>query len=312
MSVLVADIGGTNSRCAIGTKQGLIGEIATFRNEAHDGVAEVLSNFLHGLPASGRPDSAALAIAAPIRGDDVHMINIRWRFSREELRRRLGLANLYVLNDFAALAWALPVLGAEDVAGIGGGSPVAHATKVVLGPGTGLGVATLVPVGSRWHAIPGEGGHATLPAQDEQEESLIHKARQRFGHCSAERLLSGPGLSFLHEALHGGAELSPAVVGERMLAGDGQAKATFAVFFRLLGTVAGNLALTVGAFGGVYIGGGIVPRYQQALRDSGFRQRFEDKGRYQHYMRSIPTWVIVAKQPTLAGLLAFAQAQESL
>jgi glucokinase len=135
---------------------------------------------------------------------------------------------------------------------------------------------------------------------------LIRRARERFGHCSAERLLSGSGLAFLHEALHGGPELSPAAIGERILAGDRQAAATAEAFFRLLGTVAGDLALTLGAFGGVYIGGGIVPRYLKALRDSGFRGRFEAKGRYQDYMRAIPTWVITAEHPALTGLLAFA------
>jgi glucokinase len=172
-------------------------------------------------------------------------------------------------------------------------------------------VASLVSVNGNWHAIPGEGGHVTLPAQDEPEEALIRMARERFGHCSAERLLSGSGLSFLHQALHGGG-LSAQTIGERFAAGDHRAAATLEVFFRLLGTVAGDVALTLGAFGGVYIGGGIVPRYAEAFRRSGFRQRFESKGRYQDYMRAIPTWVITAAYPALTGLLAFASARKRL
>jgi glucokinase len=308
MGILLADIGGTNSRCAVGSAQGRIEDLATFRNAAHAGVAELLSGFLTRLPRSRRPESAALAIAAPIRGDEVSMINISWRFSCRELQHRLGLAELHVLNDFAALAYALPVLAPDEVIPVGGDTPVAGGTKVVLGPGTGLGVASLVSVEGRWHAIPGEGGHVTLPAQDEQEESLVRRAREHYGHCSAERLLSGPGLSFLHETLHGAPALGPEAIGERFLAGDQQAARTAAVFFRLLGTVAGDLALTLGAFGGVYIGGGIVRRYRDALRDSGFRARFEAKGRYKDYMRAIPTQVITAEYPALKGLLAYASA----
>ena len=178
---------------------------------------------------------------------------------------------------------------------------------MVLGPGTGLGVASLLPLPGGWQALPGEGGHVTLAAEDEQEERIIGLARAHYGHCSAERLLSGPGLSFLHGALHGGARLAPETIGARFAAGDAAAAATFSVFFRLLGSVAGNLALTLGAFGGVYIGGGIVPRYTQAFAASEFRPRFEAKGRYRDYLRAIPTWLITATYPTLAGLAAFAR-----
>jgi glucokinase len=310
MSILLADIGGTNSRCAVGTRQGRIEDLAIFQNASHAGVADLLSGFLARLPQSRRPHSAMLAIAAPILNDQVSMINIGWHFSRQELQHRLGLSVLHVLNDFAALAWALPALAPEDAVQVGGGKAVPAGAKVVLGPGTGLGVASLVSLDGRWHAIPGEGGHVTLPAQDEQEESLIRRARERFGHCSAERLLSGPGLSFLHEALHGGPGLIPEAIGERVLAGDRQAVITAEVFFRFLGTVAGDFALTLGAFGGVYIGGGIVRRYCDALRASGFRRRFEAKGRYQGYLRAIPTYVITAEHPALTGLLAYAMAQE--
>ena len=312
MNVLLADIGGTNCRCAVGSANGVIGNIVAFRNQGHAGLPELLGEYLTALPKSGRPTCAALAIAAPIRGDDVQMININWRFSRGELQKRLSLEAVHLLNDFAALAWALPALGPEDVFQAGGGTGVAGGTKAVLGPGTGLGVASLVAVNGTWHAIPGEGGHVTMPAADEQEEALIRLARERFGHCSAERLVSGPGLSFLHEALHGGPAISGEVFGERVLAGDQQAAATLEVFFRLLGTVAGDVALTLGAFGGVYIGGGIVRRYADQFRRSGFRDRFEAKGRYEKYLDAIPTWVITAEFPALTGLLEYARAQKTL
>jgi glucokinase len=309
MNLFIADIGGTNSRCAVGAESGVISNLTTFRNADFPDLQALLTGYLVSLPGTARPSAGALAIAAPIRGDGVQMINIAWRFSRPELQRQLGLTELHLLNDFAALAWALPALAATDVLQVGGGAPAADGLKVVLGPGTGLGVASLVRVEGRWQAIPGEGGHVTLAAQDEQEEMIIRRARERFGHCSAERLLSGSGLSFLHLALHGGDELTPAEIGRRLVAGDEPAARTFELFFRLLGTVAGNAALTVGAYGGVYIGGGIVPRYLEALRRSGFRERFEAKGRYRDYLRAIPTWAIISPYPVLTGLLAFAEAR---
>jgi glucokinase len=304
MNLLIADIGGTNSRCAIASA-GVIGAVTTLRNADHAGVAALLARYIDSLPAAGRPTVGAIAVAAPIRSDEVRMVNIGWRFSQRDLQRTLGLSALHCLNDFEALAWSLPRLGASDLVQIGGGHDV-EATKAVLGPGTGLGVASLARVGRGWHALAGEGGHVTLGPQDEPEDKLVRAGRQRYGHCSAERLVSGPGLSFIHETLHGGPLLGAEEIGRRLGGGDGQAKATFEAFFRLLGTVAGDLALTVGAFGGVYVGGGIVPRYLPEISRSGFRQRFEAKGRYQDYMRAIPTWIITAQYPALRGLVAFA------
>jgi glucokinase len=306
MALLVADIGGTSSRCAVASAEGRIGNVITLRNADFPALPAMLTHFLDSLAPAERPAAAALAIAAPIRGDEVRMINIGWQFSQRELQQDLRLSRLRCLNDFEALAWALPALGADAIVKVGGGT-AAHATKAVLGAGTGLGVASLVRVDERWHAQPGEGGHVTLAAQDAREERVIRAARERFGHCSAERLLSGAGLSFIHEALHGGPALGADEIGRLATAGDTHANETLEVFFLFLGTVAGNLALTVGAFGGVYVGGGIVPRYVEQFRRSGFRQRFEAKGRYLEYMRAIPTWVITAKHPALTGLVAFAR-----
>ncbi len=309
MTVLLADIGGTNTRCALGSAPGGIGNLIGYRNDDFGSLEEVLAGYLAALPASSRPAAAVLAIAAPIHGDDVRMINRDWAFSRPELRRRLRLASLEVLNDFAALAWSLPVLEPRDLVPVGGGSPVPDGVKVVLGPGTGLGVASLIAGAGGWQAVPGEGGHVTVPAQDPQEEAVIRMARERFGHCSAERLLSGSGLSFLHLALHGGPEISPEKIGRLLEAGDAQGVATFGMFFRLLGTVASNAALMLGAFGGVYIGGGIVPRYIDVFRRSGFREQFEAKGRYRDYLRAIPTWAVTSAYPALTGLQAYAKAR---
>jgi glucokinase len=306
MTLLLADIGGTNTRCALTGPDGAPLPAARFRNEAYAGIVELLSAYLASVPARERPRGAALSIAAPIRGDHVHMTNIDWSFSIADLQRQLRLATLEVVNDFAALAWALPALGPGDVVQIGGGAP-SHGPRVVLGPGTGLGVATLVPcAGASWHVIPGEGGHVTLPAQDEGEAAIVRQVRERFGHCSAERLLSGPGLSLLHALLHGESGLAPEAIGDLARNGNPNARATFETFFRLLGTVASDVAITVGAAGGVYVAGGIVPKYLDAFRQSGFRERFEAKGRYRDYQRAIPTWVITSADPALVGLAAMA------
>ena len=312
MTVLLADIGGTNTRCALGRDDGGVSEVRVFGNRDFASVDAVLRRYLDGMANGQRPPRGVLAVAAPIRGDDIEMLNVAWRFSLEDLRRSLGFDRLRALNDFAALAWALPGLGAADLAPVGGGKAAAGFPKAVLGPGTGLGVATLVPCHDGWQAVAGEGGHVTLAAQDEREEAIVRQARQRFGHCSAERVLSGAGLGFLHAALHGGPEPDAVEIGRRAGAGDTAARETLERFFCLLGSVAGNLALTLGAFGGVYIGGGIVPRYLTLLQNSGFRERFEAKGRYREYLRAIPTAVITTPHPALRGLLAFEAASRAV
>lgn len=305
MSSLLADIGGTNTHCAITGDDGWPTVIREFKNRDFDHPASLLEHYIADLAPSDRPGVGALAVAAPIRGDDIEMINIDWKFSISALARELGLSDLTALNDFAALARALPELGSDDLVQVGGGRPLTAMPKAVLGPGTGLGVASLVPDGNRWLVVSGEGGHVTLPAVDEREAAVIETIRARFGHCSAERLLSGPGLGLLHATLHGGPERPAATLAELANDGDAGACETFTVFFRLLGTIAANVALTVGAFGGVYIGGGIIPRHRERFIASAFRERFEAKGRYGDYLKSIPTYLIVAQYPTLTGLAAY-------
>ncbi len=307
MSCLLADVGGTNTRCSVTGDDGKPGPVREFTNREFDSLEALLGHFVGSLPPAERPVDGALAIAAPIRGDEVQMINIDWRFSITAVREALGLSNLYALNDFEALAYSLPDLHVDELVPIGGGRAIDGKPKGVIGPGTGLGVASLVPRDGQWIAIGGEGGHVTLPATDEREAGVIGQIREEFGHCSAERLISGPGLRLLHRALHGGAALDAAKIAALADRNDRDACETFELFFRLLGTVAANLALTIGAFGGIYIGGGIAPRHRERFVASGFRERFEAKGRYRDYLKSIPTWLIVSRQPTLIGLAAVAR-----
>ncbi|MDH3977879.1 MAG: glucokinase [Gammaproteobacteria bacterium] len=302
MTRLIADIGGTHTRCAIVEAQGQIKETQVFMNEAFDGLEALLTTYIDALDGNHRITSGRLAVAAPILGDAVKMINIDWQFSIRTLQQSLGLDELQMLNDFEALATGLPAFTAEHLFKIGSGEPVKPAPKAVLGPGTGLGVASLIPDGDRWIAVGGEGGHVTLPASNPQEAALIKRIHKAFGHCSAERLISGPGLELLHATLHDIPAISAADIAGLANAGNPRAQNSLNMFFELLGTVASNLALTIGAFGGIYIGGGIVPKHLERFSNSGFRDRFEAKGRYGDYLQQIPTYVIVEENPTLLAL----------
>lgn len=305
MSLLLADIGGTNTRCATLLPGGQLSGKRYYRNADFDGLPALLADYLDRTSPGQRAETAALAVAGPVSGSQVRMLNIDWAFSSASLCAELGLARVELINDFAALAHALPALGPDDLAGAGGGSADPLGNRVVLGPGTGLGVAGLVLGRSAWHAVSGEGGHVSMAASSPREAELIAETERRYGHCSAERLISGAGLILIHEFLHGETVRDAAELGARIDRGDARAVASIELLFELLGGVAGNLALTFGAFGGVYIGGGIVPRYLDIFLDSGFRRRFEAKGRYAGYLARVPAWVITAADPTLLGLAAW-------
>lgn len=307
MNCFIADIGGTNTRCAILRAGGRPEKIRAFRNHDFADPTALLKQYLASLHPDERPDCGAFAVAAPIRDDTVRMINIDWRFSAAELQEKLALNTLRILNDFEALAMALPELKSNELLRVGPGEIMLNKPKAVIGPGTGLGVAALIPVSGNWRPVGGEGGHVTLAASDEREAALIAQIRERFGHCSAERLLSGPGLSLLHATLHKGPGLSATEITELAESGDRNANQSLEMFFRLLGTTAADLALTLGAFGGVYIGGGIIPQHAEKFAASGFRQRFEAKGRYGNYLESVPTLLIISEHPTLTGLAAISR-----
>lgn len=305
---LMADIGATTTRCALVNDKGeeLAPEI--FENVDFTGLAGVLRIYLDHRRASDRPTRAVFAVAAPIAGDEVKMTNIGWHFSQRELKESLGLKWLQVVNDFAAIAWALPLLTPADVVKIGGGESVPRAARAALGPGSGLGVSALVPTSDGWAAMTGEGGHVAMPGTTREEDDVIARLRERYdGHCSAERVLSGPGLVNLYVTLaeivgRGEPTVTPADVTNLAKQGEPLARKTLGMFFAMLGTAASNLAVTTGAGGGIYIAGGIVPRLVEALGKSDFRARFEHKGRYRPYLAAIPTHVITAPLPAFRGL----------
>jgi len=305
---LIADIGATHTRSALLDARGRIACAQTFDNADFAGPDAVLGQFVTSA-GGARLERGALAIAGPVAGDEVAMLNIDWRLNRDELMRALGLSELHLLNDFEALAHGLPALRARDSRRIGGGRALSRATLAVLGPGSGLGVAAAVPHGDGWTAVAGEGGHVSVAALDETEAAIVAEHGDANGHCSAERLLSGPGLVRIHATLarlegSSGETPTAAEITARAARGDALASETYAVFFSLLGTVAGNLALTVGARGGVFIAGGIVPRVVDALERSDFRERFVAKGRYRAYLDAIETRVITVAEPAFIGLRA--------
>jgi glucokinase len=305
---LIGDIGGTNARFAI-AEGGRYDQLRHVEVDQYPSLHDALSDYLRALPAGERAHlKGVLAIAGPVLGDRISMTNKAWSFSVTELQQELGLASLVVVNDFAATARAIPHLPHKDVFTVGPGLPDARGNIGVVGPGTGLGVSALIPSGSDWVLVAGEGGHATLAASTPEEFAIVEMLRKRWSHVSAERVLSGAGLVNLYEALCEieGTEplmLSPAdVTRHAMNKTDKCCVRAFALFCGFLGSVAGDLALTVSAFGGVYIAGGILLRFKEAFAASSFRQRFESKGRFATMLARMPTRLILEESPALIGL----------
>ena len=311
---LVADIGGTNARFGWVEAGHGVQHVRTIAVRGHAGPGEAIRAYLQQLaPDLGRspdaPREAAIAVATTVSGDHVAFTNCPWSFSRSALQSDLGLERLLVLNDFEALALSLPHLGPAQLRAHGA-LPAARGTLAVVGPGTGLGVAGLVQTPSGWQAIPGEGGHATVSAADDFEAEVLARARRSFGHVSAERLLSGIGLPVLYRAVcevigeKAGDPSTEEIVARGLAAGDPACARTLDTFCDMLGSFCGNVALVLGARGGVFLGGGILPRLGDRFFASRFRERFEEKGRFREYLRPIPTALITDTLAALSGAAA--------
>ena len=306
---LLGDVGGTNARFAWQASRGApLTDVDTLPAAGHATLLHAMQHYLAQHAGRPAPQQCAIGIANPIVGDRVQMTNHSWAFSISEMQQELGLQRFLVINDFTALALSLPSLTPADLRAVGGGKAVPNAPMGLLGPGTGLGVSGLLPAVGGRSAIPinGEGGHVTLAPVNELEEKVVRILRRQFGHPSAERALSGSGLVNLYNALcevEGVAArpLTPAELTAQSET-DPQCRGAIDLFFSLLGNVAGNLALSLGARGGMYIGGGIVPRLGKRIDTSLFRQRFEDKGRFRDYLAGIPILVVDARMsPALTG-----------
>jgi glucokinase len=308
---LLADVGGTNARFALETAPLRFEAVAVLACADYPSLGAAMQAYLAGA-AARHPGSilhAAIAIANPVDGDTVSMTNHHWSFSIAEMREQLGLDTLVVVNDFTALAMALPHLAPNQRVQVGAGVGQGGRAIGLVGPGTGLGVSGLVPAGGRWVALASEGGHASFAPGDEFEDDILKRMRSEFGHVSAERLLSGPGLELIYRCLSGQA-LGASEITRRAQDGScADCVRSVDVFCGVLGSVAGNVALTLGATGGMYIGGGIVPRLGELFVRSPFRARFEAKGRLSAYVARIPTYLITEQYPAFLGVAAILSGQ---
>jgi glucokinase len=304
---LLGDIGGTNARFAL-YEQGSIGPIERSHTADVPTFLEAVDVFL--APRGGKAEvaGAAIAVAGPVVGGRCSLTNSSWTVDRQELQQALDLPDVIVVNDFAAIARSLPRLGNADLVAVGGGEANPREPALVFGPGTGLGVACLFRNAKGDIVIPSEGGHATLASMSERQDAIIRHLRSRYGHVSAERVLSGSGLVAIYDTL---AAIDRKTVSARDAAEITRAalegscdvcRGALDMFCAFLGGVAGNLALTFGSRGGVYIAGGIVPRFPGHLVQTEFRRQFEGKGRYQSYLQDVPTWVITHPDAAMVGL----------
>jgi glucokinase len=304
---LVGDIGGTNSRFGL-VEPGstAVRDIAVQKNENFSSLEDSIAAYLaaKGLNTLA---AAAIAVAGPIDGETVGLTNRDWRFTRESLRAAARARRFRLLNDFEALALSLPHLGPDDVVQIGGAAHAGPAVKIVLGPGTGLGMATLAPLPTGgWMALPGEVGHITLPVVTQEEFDWREKMTKPGTPFESEDAITGGGLLRMYRAICPAPTLStPEAVLQAALAGtDAAAVRTLEQFIAWLARIAGDAAMTMQALGGVYLAGGIAPSIVGKLKSGPFRTIFQEKGRLAHVMRPIPVYVIIGRFPAFKGCAA--------
>lgn len=308
---IIADIGGTNMRVAQTDHQGVISNITIYTCADYAGLAEVLSDFLARHQLQGKQINACLAIACPVEKDLIVMTNLPWQFSQQALKAQLKLNELVLINDFTAIAHAIPQLTDSEKVQIGSGQVIANKPISICGPGTGLGVANLVATNQGWMSLSGEGGHVDFAPVDQQEIEILNFLLTKYNHVSYEQLLSGLGLEQIYQALSFIQNGSASTLAAKDITANALAEKcalcteTVAQFCRILGSFAGNLALTLGSYGGVYIAGGIVPRFIEYFANSEFRTRFEEKGRLSSFNQPIATFVVTEEQPGLIGAAAY-------
>jgi glucokinase len=304
--ILLADIGGTNSRFALAAPGGSPEAVAIMQNDTVPDLESAIARYL--AETGARPRAAVLAIAGPVDGgEEVALTNRSWRFRRGELALRFGFAALRIVNDFEAIAWALLRLAPADARRLGHEGVPRDGVKVVLGPGTGLGVAALIPSAGRWHVLPTEGGHASFGPRAPAEFEVFARLLREHGAVTAETILSGPGLVRLMGAVDPTTRhRAPESVVAAALAGEASAQAAAQLFVRLLGRFAGGLALTFMAVGGVYVAGGVASRLAPLIDEDAFRSAFEAHPPYQRLMKEIPTLLMNRSEPGLLGCAALA------
>lgn len=304
---VVADIGGTNIRLGYFDENDQVIGLEVYQCNKFDSLEMVLRHYFSEKGLDDGKINACLAIACPVEDDWIRMTNLPWQFSKSELKASLGLNELIMINDYTAIALAITELDDSQKVKVGQGEPVAQKPIAICGPGTGLGVANLVYADGRWVSLGGEGGHVDFAPVNDTEVEILRFLQKKYKRVSVEQLLSGLGLEQMYQALcdiKGEPELplTAADISSRAL--DNRCpicRQTLEQFCKTLGSFAGNLALTMASFGGVYIAGGIVPRFIEFFEQSEFRRRFEHKGRFEDFCRSIPTYVITESQPGIIG-----------
>ena len=315
---LIADIGGTNVRFAL-LKDGEICKERVFKCVDYDGLAPAARAYISEAGHNITLNNGAFAIAGPVLGDRFQMTNHLWSFSVSDVRDKLGLKSLRLFNDFHALAMAIPHLSPNDIGLIGDGKAQSSKPIGIIGPGTGLGVASLIPSGQGMHPVPGEGGHVTMPARTQREFEIFNWLKsEKYSHISAERVCSGKGIVNLYNAIKSldNRQDLPDLAAEEITAQARQgqneaAREAWELMAAFLGRIAGNLALTLGAHGGIYIAGGIIPQSVDILEGTAFREEFVKKGRFESYLSDIPTILITHPLPALLGLRAFLRGEQS-
>lgn len=310
--VLFADIGGTNARFAMLTDVNAeIRHFDTVETRLFPTIEDAIQAAVidAGAPV---PKSLVFALAGPIGAESTQLTNCPWVVTPRRLIERFALAHVILFNDFEALGLCLPGLKPQDLVAVGGALPPERGTKVVIGPGTGLGAAGLVDAAGLWVPVPGEGGHIDLAPVTERDYAVWPHIERVGDRVTGETIICGSGLLRLYKALTLASNVvsacdTPAAVTAAAEAGDSLAMETVAIFAEHLGRIAGNLALTFLAHGGVYLAGGIAPRIARVLQQGSFRAAFEDKYPHQGLMAELPTAIIVHERPALAGLVDFAR-----
>ncbi len=305
--LLVADIGGTNARFAISDADGALHEVRVLHAANFPRIDEAITAYFAELKRP-HPRQACFAVACPASGPEIKLTNSSWRFVKAELQRQFQFDRFVVINDFEALAASVPVLSGAQLAELRPGTADPASVSLVIGPGTGLGVGAYVPAGkSAWAVISGEGGHVGFAPNTDAEIRLWQRMRQKYGRVSAERVLNGAGLVNIYrfmadEAGQQVGEIDAPEISRRALAGEEIAVDSVLMFFDMLGSVTGDLALAFGSRAGVYIGGGITPKLLDFARRSKFIERFLDKGRVAAILQDMPIWVILEGRAALYGV----------
>jgi len=306
MLSVVVDLGGTNIRLAVcELETGTLSKLKEFTCTEFTTLEAALVQYFATLQDEVK--HLCIGIACPVDGDQVVMTNLSWEFSQQALKEKFKLESLYVINDYTAISLAVPFLSQEEKVQIGGGEAQPDGVTAVFGPGTGLGVSHIVKPADKWISLDGEGGHVSFTPNTREQADILFLLQEQFGHVSAERILSGQGLHNLYQSLCSlsGQQIEfkqPKDVSQAALDGSCDiARRSLQVFCQVMGGFAGNLALNMNCVGGVYIAGGIVPRFVDFFQSSEFRSFFEDKGRFKDYLSAIPTFVITNDNPGLLG-----------